>query len=556
MRNRTFARGQAGSVRTTLRLPVAAVASVVFFLATPVVGQPQPPPRQNTVDLSVEYQTIDNFGASDCWSMQKIGAWSQQNKDRIADLLFSRTEGIGLSLWRFNLGAGVNHQTIANPWRTVETFETGPGQYDWTRQTNEQWFLQAAKARGVPQFLAFVNSPPGSMTANGLTNGTVGGTGTTNLASTEVDEFATYMVDVLKHFRDNPDPAGRIPFDYISPFNEPQWEWNGPGCNQEGNRADNATIKALYTALDTELSLQGVTAEIAGVESGSLPAMYQQDANYTTMMNKYSAAYGDYIQDFCTDTQMAAAMGKRISYHSYWSDDPDTELIQDRQALRQKMDQVADDWKIWQSEYCVMEGGRDLTMTTALRVARVIHFDLTVVDASAWHWWTAVSPENYKDGLIYTNYRNPGDPETIYPSKTLWTFGNFSRFIRPGMVRVALVGGDSEVDGLLASAYTDPDTGELAIVYINQSPTSQQVLLTVEGLAAGEYLSPVTLWITSDEYGDDLRPSGPIEPGGLLTIPALSVITVTGQVMPEPATLTLLAVGGLAVLRRRKGLRM
>jgi hypothetical protein len=28
------------------------------------------------------------------------------NKDSIADLLFSTTKGIGLSAWRFNLGAG------------------------------------------------------------------------------------------------------------------------------------------------------------------------------------------------------------------------------------------------------------------------------------------------------------------------------------------------------------------------------------------------------------------------------------------------------------------
>jgi hypothetical protein len=38
-------------------------------------------------------------------------------------------------------------------------------------------------------------------------------------------------------------------------------------------------------------------------------------------------------------------------------------------------------------------------MRTALNVARVIHFDLTVTGASAWQWWTAVSEADYKDGL-------------------------------------------------------------------------------------------------------------------------------------------------------------
>ena len=46
-------------------------------------------------------------------------------------------------------------------------------------------------------------------------------------------------------------------------------------------------------------------------------------------------------------------------------------------------------------------GGRDLGMTTALYVARVIHTDLTMANAASWQWWLALSANNYKDGLIY-----------------------------------------------------------------------------------------------------------------------------------------------------------
>ena len=88
-----------------------------------------------------------------------------------------------------------------------------------------------------------------------------------------------------------------------------------------------------------------------------------------------------------------------------------------------------------------MEGGRDLTIDTALRVARVIHCDLTLANASSWQWWLAVANEDYKSGLIYTDYRKPGDPENILESKILWALGNYSRFIRPGMRRVEMRGG-------------------------------------------------------------------------------------------------------------------
>ena len=79
--------------------------------------------RHFSVDVKEIYQTIDNFGASDCWSMQKIGDWVPTQKERVADLLFSTETGIGLTAWRFNIGAGINFATIRHPWRTVETFE-------------------------------------------------------------------------------------------------------------------------------------------------------------------------------------------------------------------------------------------------------------------------------------------------------------------------------------------------------------------------------------------------------------------------------------------------
>ncbi|MBN1465425.1 hypothetical protein JXA02_06670, partial [candidate division KSB1 bacterium] len=105
------------------------------------------------IDASITYQRIDHFGASDCWSFQKIGAWDLQNRERLADLLFSPTKGIGLSSWRFNIGGGIN-TAIQHPWRTVETFEVAEGVYDWTRQAEERWFLRAAQERGVGEFIA------------------------------------------------------------------------------------------------------------------------------------------------------------------------------------------------------------------------------------------------------------------------------------------------------------------------------------------------------------------------------------------------------------------
>lgn len=470
------------------------------------------------IDLGETYQEIDNFGASDCWTMQKIGGWSDENKNKVADLLFSVTKGIGLSCWRFNLGGGINHERIGHPWRTVETFEVGEGEYDWTRQANERWFLRAAKARGVGQYVAFVNSPPARMTRNGFTNCDKG-PHTTNLKEGYEGQFARYLADILLHFRDNPDEDERIEFDYISPVNEPNWEWEGRG--QEGNRACNRDIKAIALALYDALQSRSLATETMLAESGIYWAMCGPEL----LSLKYHAKYGGYIDALCGDEDLRGKIAATLSAHAYFIDKPEA-IEKARRKLRAKLDQYPA-WKYWQTEYCILGeggGGRDLGMATALRVARTIHCDLTLLNASAWQWWTAMSREDYKDGLVYTDYHNEGDAETIYPSKTLWALGNFSRFIRPGAKRVDLRGANN-MAGLLGSAYKNDESGAMLVVLINMAETPAQVSLRFDGAAPGL----LTRYVTSDAEGDDLKEGQPVAATRLHVIPARSVVTlVTG----------------------------
>ena len=73
-------------------------------------------------------------------------------------------------------------------------------------------------------------------------------------------------------------------------------------------------------------------------------------------------------------------------------------------------------------------------MNAAMYIAKVIQQDLVWSNASAWQWWLAVSPYDYKDGLVYVD-KNKTDGN-YYDSKMFWALGNYSRFIRPGMIRV------------------------------------------------------------------------------------------------------------------------
>ena len=69
-----------------------------------------------------KHQTIEFFGAADAWSVNFVGKyWDEYRKNEIADYLFSQETdasgnpiGIGLSIWRVNLGAGTLEQPGAD----------------------------------------------------------------------------------------------------------------------------------------------------------------------------------------------------------------------------------------------------------------------------------------------------------------------------------------------------------------------------------------------------------------------------------------------------------
>lgn len=488
--------------------------------------QGQPP--RDVVELGQERQVIDNFAASDAWSLQKLGMWSIENRDKVADLLFSQERGIGLSCWRFNIGAGINPQ-ISNPWRTAETFEVAEGRYDWTRQAGERWFLQAAKARGVPQFLAFVNSPPGRMTRNGMTFCDKG-EDTTNLKPGYEGQYARYLVDILEHFRTNPEDSQRITFDYVSPVNEPQWDWSGH--SQEGNRASNDDIKRMLRTLHAELVRRNSPTHIAALESGSLGDMWQLNAKATS---RWKAPYGNYIKTFLGDPTLKAIMSDRISYHDYGSDRVAGELVENRKKLGEKIGQYPG-CKLWMSEYCILTGsegkggaGRDLSMNTALDIARIIHLDLSVTGVSAWQWWTAVSGVDFKDGLIYTDWKKAGDPESIYPARMLWALGNYSRFVRPGMHRVDMTVQGQAIDSIMGSAYKNDEKRQVVVVYVNMSSTPQPRQLSFHLGRQQWTLESITPYVTSDTPGYELKQLAAVPPGNQIDIPARSVVTLVAQ---------------------------
>jgi O-glycosyl hydrolase len=478
-----------------------------------------------SVNLSKTYQTIDNFGASDAWSCQFIGRWPDAKKNAMADLLFSREvnadgqpKGIGLSIWRFNIGAGSTEQGdqsgIGDEWRRAPSFLNADGTYNWTNQDGQLWFLQAAKARGVEQFLAFPNSPPVQFTINKKAYAT---SGVPNLAPNKFDAFAGFLTDVIKGVQ----TASGIVFDYISPVNEPQWDWSDGG--QEGTPFKNSDISGIVKSLNSSLAEKKLPSKITVGEAGQYNFLYgdhskpQVGSQIDAFFNPTSA---NYIGDL-------PSVEKLISAHSYFTTSPFTNAVSIRQQLANKTASISG-LRFWQSEYCILgdnageiDGNkRDLGITSAVYLAKVIHNDLVNANAAAWHWWVAISPYDYKDGLIYVD-KNKTDGN-YYPSKMLWALGNYSRFIRPGYVRIDNSVTNANADELLVSSYKNIADKQVVTVIVNSSSNATNLKVEVKNGTVLRF----KMYTTSVD--SDLKPSGSISASQSVAIPAYSVTTLTG----------------------------
>ncbi len=432
------------------------------------------------------HQEMEGFGTSGCWWSQDVGTWDVSVRDQVSDWLFDKEKGIGLTQYRFNAGGGGLNEA-RDPWRRVETFETAPGVYDWSKDAGSVDMMRRAVARGVKDVLIFANSPPGRMLKNGRTTGD--DKGDPNLLPGMEDEFARYLVDIADHFKSEGIPVG-----YISPVNEPQWNWkleNG----QEGCHYEPEGVVEVGRALMKELKARNSDIRASLIDSGKM-----WDARYTVDL------YGKLAKDPDFAGQLP-----HFSVHAYWTNEEDKRML--AAAIRQSGVKLP----LWQSEWCQMEGGTDFGMGPALVLARCVQEDLTILDCTAWQTWIAVTCYDYKDGLVHVDKAS----RSATDMKRLWALGNWSRFVRPGYVRIAA---ESPDKNLLVSAWLSQESDEVVLVAVNEG--TEAITAEVAGMreCAGLSADPVmTAWETSETFNLTKVSEGP---AGAYGFPARSVTTL------------------------------
>lgn len=486
------------------------------------------------IDPKVKYQEIDNFSASDAWRMDFVGKnWPLEKKEHIADLLFKHEfdkdghpKGMALSNWRVNIGAGSyenreNHE-VTSTWNRTECFLSPNGTYDFTKQAGQQWFMNAARERGMNDFLFFTNSAPYFMTRTGSTLSA--DKECINLRNDKFDDFAHFLIRCVQHFREN-----GYHIKYVSPLNEPNVEWHTNSW-QEGTFATKSDIYKMVAELDKAISEKGVNTQIIIPELGELKMLFETDANEKTPDDIIRSMF---YKDGAYSVMSFKNLYNCVAAHDYWTAYPPNLLVDIRTRVREALAGNHLNTKFWASEYCILEKNEEITMPPSpvksinlgLYVARLIHTDLAVANASAWQWWTAVSLNEDVpiqllplEGASGESVKYDGK---VVPTKMFWATANYSFFIRPGMHRIDVRASNKDVTpleaatSLMLSSFTDGS--QIVTVIVNYAETDQNISLKCDQARKGK------LYVTSIDK--DLRYIGK-HSLKTLSIPARSIVTV------------------------------
>lgn len=456
------------------------------------------------ISPKITYQTMADFGASDCWTADFVGKYfSNTEKEKAAKWLFSQEmdangnpQGIGLSMWRINLGAGTAEQGsnsgIDDVTRRGYCYLKTDGTYDWTKSAGQQYFMQKAKAYGVEHFLLFSNSAPVQFTKNGKGYANAGVQGS-NLEDKHYGDFANFLTTTTKHFIDE-----GYNITLIDPVNEPQYDWTD---GQEGSPWTNECIAKLARELDASISQQGLTSQILLPEACQWNALYM-DGTEKRANNQIEAFFNPANSD--TYIGNLTHLKKAVAGHSYWTFGTNEELENIRKAVAEKAELY--NLEVHQTEWSMLDKEPSTSagfpasydaasyIDIALYMGKLIHCDLTFGNMTSWSYWTTFAQEKWGQKnrfyLIRMNAQGDEGKESygdltrggkLTDNANLWVLGNYSRFIRPGYKRIDMTTPQPEsLNKLMGSAYISADGKQLVLVYVNMG-SATGVNINVEG---------------------------------------------------------------------------
>lgn len=354
-----------GEITIKNSIPLASTSSTPTGGSTPP-STPPPSGPATAINWTSVKQVIDGFGASTAFSGTPLTATQ-------ADLFFSPTKGIGLSLLRTEVPDDGSCQSVSQAC------------------AGEISDMQMASARGAKVWSTPWSPPAGMKSNNSLTNGG-------SLLSSSYGSYASYLANYVKSVSTY---GNGISLYALSIQNEPEENVSYDSAIWTGQNFHDFVLNNLGPAM-VNSSTQIIMPEPAGF--GDLANMADATLN---------------------DANAAAYVGI-VAFHGY--DNPTPTGF----PLAQNMGK-----RLWQTEDSggngfgptLCGGCWDPSMNDALMWANIINGWMVNANLNAWHYWWAINLGNTdNEGLVYV--------DGVTTSKRLYAIGNFSKFVRPGFYRI------------------------------------------------------------------------------------------------------------------------
>ncbi|HXR73103.1 RICIN domain-containing protein [Actinocrinis sp.] len=476
--------------RTGHRVGVSLTAcmSVLGACALAVVLPSAPAYAADTASINgaTTYQTMAGFGASEAFGQASavMNASSSVQQQVLADL-YSPTTGAGLTILRNEIGA--------DPGNSIEPNNPGgpnaTPNYLPLSQTNQDqgqlWFAQQIKSRyGVTNIYGDAWSAPGYMKTNGsaVNGGQVcGSTGASCSSGDWRQAYANYLVQYGKDYA-----AAGVPLTYLGPSNEPDYS-----TNYDSMTMSPAQMASVVDVLGPTVKNSGLPTQVSCCAPTGWPKA------------------GQYAQAIEADPT-ALAYTAVATGHGY-SGAPTSPLP---------------GWNkpAWETEWSTFDGFNsawdDGSDASGMTWAQHIHQGLTGANVSAYlYWWGSTSGNGDNESLVQFS------GSSVMPTGRLWAFGNYSRYIHPGAVRIGANSSNSAVD---LSAFKNTD-GSLSVVALNTGSGADSITYSLSntGVANGATVTP---YLTNNSNSIAAQASTTVGNGAFTaTVPGRSLVTYVIQ---------------------------
>lgn len=410
---------------------------------------------------------FEGWGTSLCWWANRCG-FSEKLTNESARLFYSEA-GLNLNIMRYNIGGGDNPEH--NHIKRTDSEMSGWWRYDDQRKnfifnadtdSNQLNILKACyKAAGDNAYVeAFSNSPPYYMTVSGCSSGSKSGV-TNNIKKEFIRPFAQYLSDVCEYI----EKKMNIRIRSLAAMNEPFTNfWKANSEKQEGCFVSPGKMQS---------SVIIATAE--ALREKGLDDIIVTASDETNTVTQYIAAK-------MLSKQALNEVG-RLSTHTYGK------AISHIGRLAKELNK-----NLWmdESDWSGVSGDNSGEMAPALWLAEKIIEDINTLSPSAWVIWQIVAayislvpdPKGRLDmpsvpdltkGFWGTAFADI-DNEDIYLTQKYYAFGQFTRYIRPGMTVI-------HTRNNKTIAAFDKNTEKTVIVAVNTSSTEEVYRFNLNGFS-------------------------------------------------------------------------